>query len=197
MLTDSFPQLEMYGFVWFPPAKYKPFFPTEMMDNSLTPPGIYCYPLERFWRLEPDPFTIRCWILSYIKCFLLKRYLCNITTQASLAQGHCCHTFKAKNSFQESSLQVILLLEPSCRESSLMLPYTWKPNLCCCNPSQTVIPFRPVQWVYLTVHMICVCSLHKSSFHSWNCDMNSTLSWNTCLGRFIQQTLNKCCHFDY
>ena len=65
-------QLETEGFcmIFFP--KDKSLSTAEMMDNNLTPPGDYCFSIERFHRLEPDPFTIGCWILHCIKCSLLQ-----------------------------------------------------------------------------------------------------------------------------
>lgn len=50
-----------------------------------------------------------------------------------------------------------------------------------------MLHFRSVQWVYLILHVMHVCSLRKTPFHSWNCETNPILSWNTCIGRLTQQ----------
>lgn len=114
---------------------------------------------------------------------VLNVLFCRALTQASLAWWNCCPKIQIKNSFQESS-QVILLLERSC----LALPYKMRSQtLVHVSCPKSTLHFRSVQRVYLIVHVMRVCSLRKTPFHSWNCETNRILSWNTCIGRLTQQ----------
>lgn len=72
----------MVYFFLFP--KYKPLSTAEMMDNSLTSLGNYHFSIERFCRLDPDPFTTGCWVLHCIKCSLLQGSYTSFTGMVKL-----------------------------------------------------------------------------------------------------------------
>lgn len=63
--------------------------------------------MERFCRLEPDPFTTGCWILHLLMFSFVELLL----AQASSAQQNHCPEIQAKPIFLESPLQLIFLLE--------------------------------------------------------------------------------------
>lgn len=158
-----------------------------MKDSSLTSPGNYCFSTVRFlqaraWFIHhkywfPTTSLISSGVLLCIKCSLCRVLIYKGTVK-----------LLPKNSAWKQFLGIISSSTVLLEWSSPALPYKMRSQIHAWRkPSKSMLRCRAVQWVYLAVHVMHVCSLHKTPFHSWNCETHFILSWNTCIGRLIQQ----------